>query len=246
MKGDMTSCNTSIICLTLKFANICSHQEVEPKESSFVRRIFICRLATSAFPVLACLAALPDAAVAQDWPRRPVTVVAPFAAGGPLDAAARVISPRMSELLGQQVVIDNVPGAGGMVGASRVVKAVPDGYTMLIGNQATQVFSQFLFNKPLYDPVAEFAPVGMLFSSRKVLVARKDLPANTLPEFVSYAKANQAKLQYGSGGGGSAPTLPASCSTPRWAPTSRTCLIAGRDPPCRTWLRGASTSCVTC
>ena len=151
-----------------------------------------------------CMAALPGSAAAADWPARPVTLVAPFAAGGPLDAAARLISPRMSELLGQQVTVENVPGAGGMIGANRVAKAMPDGYTMLIGNQATHVYSQFLYDKPLYDPVAPFAPGGMLFSSYKVLVARKDLPAKTLPEFVAYAKANQAKLQYGSGGGGSA------------------------------------------
>jgi tripartite-type tricarboxylate transporter receptor subunit TctC len=102
------------------------------------------------------------------------------------------------------MVIDNIPGAGGMVGASRVAKAAPDGYTMLIGNQATHTYSQFLYKTPLYDPVADFAPGGMLLSNYKVLVVRKDLPANTLPEFVAYAKANAAKLQYGSGGGGSA------------------------------------------
>ncbi|HEY6992201.1 MAG TPA: tripartite tricarboxylate transporter substrate-binding protein [Xanthobacteraceae bacterium] len=154
--------------------------------------------------LLACVLALPGPAAAEDWPTRPVTVVVPFAAGGPIDVVARLISPRMSELLGQQMVIDNIPGAGGMVGASRVAKAAPDGYTMLIGNQATHTYSQFLYKTPLYDPVADFAPGGMLLSNYKVLVVRKDLPANTLPEFVAYAKANAAKLQYGSGGGGSA------------------------------------------
>jgi tripartite-type tricarboxylate transporter receptor subunit TctC len=154
--------------------------------------------------LLACVLAGPVPAAAEDWPTRPVTVVVPFAAGGPIDVVARLISPRMSELLGQQLVIDNVPGAGGMVGASRVAKSAPDGYTMLIGNQATHTYSQFLYDKPLYDPVADFTPGGLLLSNYKVLVVRKDLPANTLPEFVAYAKANAAKLQYGSGGGGSA------------------------------------------
>ena len=148
--------------------------------------------------------ATPGAALAEDWPTRPMTVVVPFAAGGPIDVVGRLISPRMSELLGQQLVIDNVPGAGGMVGASRVAKSAPDGYTMLIGNQATHTYSQFLYTKPLYDPVADFAPGGMLLSNYKVLLVRKDLPVNTLPEFVAYAKANAAQLQYGSGGGGSA------------------------------------------
>ena len=154
--------------------------------------------------LLACVLAMPSAADAEEWPTRPVTVVVPFAAGGPIDVVARLISPRMSELLGQQLVIDNVPGAGGMVGASRVAKSAPDGYTMLIGNQAPHTYSQFLYDKPLYDPVADFTPGGLLLSNYKVLVVRKDFPAATLPEFVAYAKTNAAKLQYGSGGGGSA------------------------------------------
>lgn len=148
--------------------------------------------------------AFPGGACAQDWPTRPVTVVVPFGAGGPIDVMARVIAPRMSELLGQQLIVDNVPGAGGMVGASRVGKAAPDGYTVLIGNQGTHTYSQFLYKKPLYNPVTDFAPGGLLVSNTKVLVARKDLAANTLAEFIAYARANQAKMQYGSAGGGSA------------------------------------------
>jgi tripartite-type tricarboxylate transporter receptor subunit TctC len=143
-------------------------------------------------------------AVAQDWPSRPPTVVVPFAAGGPIDVIARILSPRLSELIGQQVIVDNIPGAGGMVGASRVGKATPDGYTVLLGNQGTHTFSQFLYKKPLYNPVTDFAPGGLLVSNTKVLVARKDLPVNTLAEFIAYARANQARMQYGSAGGGSA------------------------------------------
>jgi tripartite-type tricarboxylate transporter receptor subunit TctC len=146
----------------------------------------------------------PGGAPAQDWPTRPVTVVVPFGAGGPIDVMARIIAPRMSELLGQQLIVDNIPGAGGMVGASRVGKAAPDGYTVLIGNQGTHTYSQFLYKKPLYNPVTDFAPGGLLVSNTKVLVARKDLQANTLAEFIAYARANQAKMQYGSAGGGSA------------------------------------------
>jgi tripartite-type tricarboxylate transporter receptor subunit TctC len=148
--------------------------------------------------------AVPLAAVAQDWPTRPPTVVVPFAAGGPIDVVARIIAPRMSELIGQQLVVDNVPGAGGMVGAARVARANPDGYTVLLGNQATHTFSQFLYKKPLYNAAAEFAAGGLLVSNSKVLVVRKDLPVNTLAEFIAYAKANAAKMQYGSAGGGSA------------------------------------------
>ena len=154
--------------------------------------------------LLVCALAVQGDASAQDWPARPMTVVVPFAAGGPIDVVARLISPRMSELLGQQVVVDNTPGAGGMVGASRVAKSAPDGYTMLLGNQGTHTYSQFLYKKPLYNPVADYAPGGLVVSNTKVLVVRNDLPVSTLPEFVAYAKANGEKMQYGSAGAGSA------------------------------------------
>jgi tripartite-type tricarboxylate transporter receptor subunit TctC len=160
--------------------------------------------ATRIIPALLAVLSLSTAAAAQDWPTRPVTVVVPFAAGGPIDVVARIITPRLSELLGQQVIVDNTPGAGGMVGASRVAKAAPDGYTVLLGNQGTHTYSQFLYKKPLYNPTADFAPGGLAVSNTKVLVVRKDLPVKTLPEFVAHAKANQATMQYGSAGGGSA------------------------------------------
>jgi tripartite-type tricarboxylate transporter receptor subunit TctC len=150
------------------------------------------------------LLALAGAASAQDWPTRPPTMVVPFAAGGPIDVIARVVSPRMSEILGQQIIIENIGGAGGMVGASRVAKTPPDGYTFLLGNQGTHTYSQFLYKRPLYDPVTEFTPASLLVGNTKVLVTRKDFPANTFAEFIAYAKANQDKMQYGSAGGGSA------------------------------------------
>jgi tripartite-type tricarboxylate transporter receptor subunit TctC len=153
---------------------------------------------------LAAWLAFAHAGHAQDWPTRPVTLVVPFAAGGPIDVIARIISPRLGELLGQQIVVENIGGAGGMVGASRVAKAAPDGYTVLFGNQATHTYSQFLYKKPLYNAVDEFTPVGLIVGNTKVVVVRKDLPVATLAEFVAYAKANQAKMQYGSAGAGSA------------------------------------------
>jgi tripartite-type tricarboxylate transporter receptor subunit TctC len=143
-------------------------------------------------------------ACAQDWPTRPVTMVVPFAAGGALDVVARIVAPRMSEILGQQVVIENAGGAGGMTGASRVAKAAPDGYQFLYGNQGTHTFSQLLSKKPLYNAVTDFAPVIMFVENSKVLITRKDLPVDTLAEFIAYAKANQDKMQYGSAGAGSA------------------------------------------
>jgi tripartite-type tricarboxylate transporter receptor subunit TctC len=154
--------------------------------------------------VLCALTAMTASALAQTWPIRPVTVVVPFGAGGPIDVVARLIGPRMSEVLGQQIVVENIGGAGGMLGASRVAAAAPDGYTALLGNQATHTYSQFLYKKPLYDPVSEFVPVGLAVGNSKVLVVRKDLPVATLQDFVAYAKQNQKTMQYGSAGIGSA------------------------------------------
>jgi tripartite-type tricarboxylate transporter receptor subunit TctC len=153
---------------------------------------------------LVALGVVATPADAQDWPVRPVTMVVPFAAGGPIDVVARIVSPRLSEVLGQQAVVENVGGAGGMVGASRVAKAEADGYTFLLGNQGTHTYSQFLYKKPLYDAVADFTPAGLVVGNTKVLVVRRDLPVATLQEFIAYAKANQEKLQYGSAGVGSA------------------------------------------
>jgi putative tricarboxylic transport membrane protein len=143
-------------------------------------------------------------AAAQDWPTRPVTVVVPFAAGGPIDLVARIVAPRMSESLGQQVVVENVGGAGGIVGASRVAKAESDGYMALVGNTATHTYSQLLQKKPPYDAVADFVPSGLVVGNTKVLIVRKDLPVTTLQEFVAYAKQNHKSMQYGSAGVGSA------------------------------------------
>jgi tripartite-type tricarboxylate transporter receptor subunit TctC len=146
----------------------------------------------------------PAGARAQDWPSRPVTMVVPFAPGGPIDFVARIIGPRLSEVLGQQVVVENIGGAGGMTGANRVAKAAPDGSIFLFGNQATHTFSQLLYKKPLYNAETEFSPVGLVLSNIKVLVTRKDLPANSLSEFMAHTKANQASMQFGSAGTGSA------------------------------------------
>jgi tripartite-type tricarboxylate transporter receptor subunit TctC len=149
------------------------------------------------------LPATATATAAETWPGRPVTMVVPFGAGGATDVMARVLAPRLSELLGQQVIVENVGGAGGTTGASRVAKAAPDGYQFLLGNAGTQAISQTLYKQPLYNSVADFAPVGMVAQSLFVLITRKDLPAATLPEFIAYARANHAKMQFASAGAGS-------------------------------------------
>jgi tripartite-type tricarboxylate transporter receptor subunit TctC len=145
--------------------------------------------------------------VAQDFPSRPMTMVVSAAAGGPIDVFGRIMAERMSQLLGQRVVIENVAGAGGMLGGQRVAKADPDGYTMLLGTIATHAHSQTLYRKPLYDAVKDFTPVALVAELPLVLIARKDLPANTFEEFVAYAKANPGRMNFGSAGAGSATHL---------------------------------------
>ena len=141
---------------------------------------------------------------AQDWPSRPITMVVPFPAGGPIDVVARILAPPMGELLGQQIIIENVSGAGGMTGSARVAKAAPDGYQFLLGNSGTHTYSQLLYKRPLYSAVADFTPVAVFVENSKVLVTRNDFPADALPAFIAYARANAPKMQYGSAGAGSA------------------------------------------
>jgi tripartite-type tricarboxylate transporter receptor subunit TctC len=152
----------------------------------------------------AVVTALPAAAQTPAWPTAPVTMVVPFAAGGPMDTIGRILAPRLSELLGQQVVIENVGGAGGMTGTARVAKAASDGYQFVLGNIGTHAQNQTLYKHPLYDAAADFAPVALIAETPLVLIARLDLPADDLPAFMAHARANQASMQFGSGGAGSA------------------------------------------
>jgi tripartite-type tricarboxylate transporter receptor subunit TctC len=152
---------------------------------------------------LAALLASAGVTSAQDWPTRAITLVVPFAAGGPVDTIGRVMAARLSELFGQQVIVENVGGAGGMTGAARVAKASADGYTLLLSGSATLALNQTLYKKPLYNALTDFEHAALFSDSARVLIVRKDLPVDTLSEFIAYAKANQAKLQYGSAGGGS-------------------------------------------
>ena len=139
---------------------------------------------------------------AQGWPNRAVTLVVGFAAGGGTDVLARIVVRKLSEVLGQQVVIENVGGAGGMVGSARVAKAPPDGYTIVMCTRADAV-NQTLYKKPLYNLLTDLAPVALIADQPGVLIARNDFPANTLPEFIDHVKKNQATLQYASAGAGS-------------------------------------------
>src|ERR1700688_737419 len=154
--------------------------------------------------VAAASLALATGANAEDWPTRPLTMINPFAAGGPNDVMARLFAQRMGEVLGQPIIVENVGGAGGMNGADRVAKAAPDGYTFLQGTVGTQVQNQTLFKKPAYNSTTDSAPVALIVEAPLVLIARKDLPVKDMKEFVTYAKANQDKMQFASAGTGSA------------------------------------------
>jgi tripartite-type tricarboxylate transporter receptor subunit TctC len=169
------------------------------KEST-MSRLWLIALTISAFAFTASVKA-------QDWPARPITIVVSAAAGGPIDVFGRIMAERMSQILGQRVVIENVPGAGTMLGAQRVARAAPDGYTMLLGTIATHAHSQTLYRKPLYDAVNDFTPVALIAELPLVLIARNDLPASSLEEFIAYAKANPGRMNYGSAGAGAASHL---------------------------------------
>jgi tripartite-type tricarboxylate transporter receptor subunit TctC len=159
-------------------------------------------------PLIAALGAIATIAtptLAQDWqPTRPVTMVVPFGAGGQVDVLARVLAPRLSEILGQQVVVENVGGGGGMIGSSRVARGAPDGHIFVLGSISTHTFNQTLFKQPQYNVTTDFVPVALIAETPLVLVTRKDLPAKNLKEFAAFAKQRGDKATYGSAGVGSA------------------------------------------
>jgi tripartite-type tricarboxylate transporter receptor subunit TctC len=142
-------------------------------------------------------------ALAQEWPSRPMTLVVPFAAGGGADLLARILAPPLSELLGEPVTIENAGGGGGMTAALRVSRAAPDGYQFVLGTTGTHAQSQSLYKHPLYDAVTDFTPVALVAEQPILLIARKDFPGNNLVDFITYTKANQQKMQFGSAGTGS-------------------------------------------
>jgi tripartite-type tricarboxylate transporter receptor subunit TctC len=149
---------------------------------------------------------LATAASAQNYPDHPVTVVVPFAAGGPTDTVARLISEPMTASLGQQVIVENVGGAGGTLGAARVAKAEPDGYTLLL-HHIGQATSVSLYRKLPYKPGEAFAPVGLVTDVPMTLVARADFPPNSVAELIEYLKANKDQVTLANAGIGSASHL---------------------------------------
>jgi tripartite-type tricarboxylate transporter receptor subunit TctC len=146
---------------------------------------------------------VPGTVSAQSWPTRPVTMVVPFAPGSSSDTVGRVIAAKLSDLLTQPVVVESVSGGGGMIGTSRVAKSPPDGYQFVFASVDSMAIVPSMHKKPLYNSVTDFAAAGLVVEQPIVLLVRKDLPANTMAEFVAYAKANHRSMQFGSAGVGS-------------------------------------------
>src|SRR3954447_20964575 len=161
----------------------------------------------AAFAAMLALSAGAETSPTQTWPARPVTMVVPFAAGGPMDVVGRIMATSLGEQLGQEVIVENVGGGGGMTGAARVAKAPPDGSQFVLGNVGTHAVSQSLSKNPPYNVAADFAPVGLFADLSLVLVTRRDLPAANLQEFIAYTRANQDKMQFASASAGSATHL---------------------------------------
>jgi tripartite-type tricarboxylate transporter receptor subunit TctC len=148
-----------------------------------------------------------DAVGAQEWPTRPITMVVPFAAGGTTDVVGRVMAQHVGEVLGQQIVVENIGGSGGMAGSLRVAQAQPDGYQLLLGALGPQALNQTLYKKPGYNTVTDFAPVSLIVEVPLVLIVRKDLAVSNLREFIAHTRANQDKMTFASAGIGSAPHM---------------------------------------
>jgi len=167
-----------------------------------MKKTFALAIAPFAF----ALFAFAPAASAQDYPTRVITLISPFPAGGPSDTTARMLTGPMSKALGQQIIVENVTGAGGTIGTNRVARAKPDGYTIMISGSGTHAAAEFL-NKDLPYRSTDFEQIGMVNVSPVVLVARSEIPANTLAEFVAYVKANEKKVTEADAGVGSISNL---------------------------------------
>ena len=160
------------------------------------------RLLALALCSLLAAASASGPAAGQAWPTRPVTMVVPFPPGGGTDVLGRIVAQKMSETLGQQVIVENLGGAGGMIGSARVAHATPDGYQFVVGSRADAI-NQTLYKHPLYDFKRDLAPVILVADQPMIIIARKDLPVSGLQDFIAYVKKNQATLRTGSAGIGS-------------------------------------------
>ena len=162
------------------------------------------RVAAAVIIALGACGLVADRAAAQsDYPRRPITLIVPFAAGGPTDVTARIVANHMSNTLGQQIIIENVVGAGDTTGSIRAMQAAPDGYTIEMGHMGTHAAAVALYPNLAYDPAVDFAPIGMAAGTPVMILGKKAFPPNDLKEFTSYVKANVDKLNMAHAGVGS-------------------------------------------
>jgi tripartite-type tricarboxylate transporter receptor subunit TctC len=152
---------------------------------------------------LFALAVLTSASASAQYPSKPITIIVPFAAGGPTDVVARLVGDHMSRTLGQPIIIEDIGGAGGTIGMTRAAQAQPDGYTLAIGNTGTQSAAPALYPNLKYDPAKSFAQIGVSNFTAQAIVARKATAATNLKEFLEYLKSNSEKLTYGHAGVGS-------------------------------------------
>jgi len=164
---------------------------------------FTTRLAAAATGLLAAFGLAASPAQAQTYPNRAINMIVPFAAGGPTDIVARIVSDHMSKTLGQQIVIENSVGAGGTTASTRAARAAADGYTIIMGHMGTHAAAVPLYPKLAYHPINNFDPIGLAAGTPILIVAKKDFPAKDLKEFVAYVKANADKVNMAHAGVGS-------------------------------------------
>jgi tripartite-type tricarboxylate transporter receptor subunit TctC len=173
------------------------------------------------------------AAAVQDYPTRPITIIAPFPPGGPSDAVARILAGPLEAALGQPVVIENIAGAGGTIGVTRVARAEPDGYTLLIGQWSTQVVNPVTYHLAT-DVVNDFAPIALLANTPQIIIARKDFPASDVRGLIAWLKANPTRRRLRPSARRAARRSPACISSRSPARASASCLIAAALRRCRT------------
>ena len=161
-----------------------------------MRRQFLCALGA------ALIMAVAGGAAAQTYPTKPVTLVVPFPAGSTTDLIGRILSSKLADSLGQQVIVENRGGAGGAIGTESVARAAPDGYTLLMGTIGTHSINVSVYPKLGYDPIADFSPIIQFGTAPNVLVVNPSLPVKSVRELIDYAKARPGQLNYGSSGNG--------------------------------------------
>lgn len=177
-------------------------------------------------------------ALAQVWPSRIITMVIPFGPGSGTDIVGRILAAQASQELGHQIIIEDIGGAGGTIGVSRVAKAAPDGYEIVLGAVDTFAQSQYLFKQPPYNSVADFEPVALAVEQPLVLVVRNSLPVSNLREFASYLKASNGKMKFGSAGVGAAPYLACAMLTSAIGATATNVPYRSAAPALEDMVRG--------